>query len=56
MGLCDACPTYPGKRYVDWELRDTGGESQHEMRAVQKLKSDASGWEAGPIRRAAGRS
>ncbi len=25
MGCGDACPWYPGKRYVDWELADPAG-------------------------------
>ncbi len=25
MGCGDACPVYPGKRYVDWELPDPAG-------------------------------
>jgi arsenate reductase (thioredoxin) len=24
MGCGDACPVYPGKRYMDWELEDPG--------------------------------
>ena len=26
MGCGDACPLYPGKRYVDWELEDPSGK------------------------------
>ncbi|MEX0651290.1 MAG: arsenate reductase ArsC, partial [Actinomycetota bacterium] len=26
MGCGDACPIYPGKRYVDWELEDPAGK------------------------------
>jgi len=25
MGCGDACPVYPGKRYLDWELADPAG-------------------------------
>ena len=25
MGCGDACPVYPGKRYLDWELTDPAG-------------------------------
>lgn len=25
MGYGDACPVYPGKRYLDWELTDPAG-------------------------------
>lgn len=31
MGCGDACPIYPGKRYVDWELADPAGKSLHEV-------------------------
>src|SRR6476659_5448061 len=27
MGCGDACPFYPGKRYLDWELDDPAGKS-----------------------------
>jgi protein-tyrosine-phosphatase len=27
MGCGDACPVYPGKRYLDWELDDPAGKS-----------------------------
>ncbi|MGY1847906.1 MULTISPECIES: arsenate-mycothiol transferase ArsC [unclassified Blastococcus] len=26
MGCGDACPVYPGKRYLDWEVRDPAGQ------------------------------
>jgi arsenate reductase (thioredoxin) len=26
MGCGDACPFYPGKRYVDWDLEDPAGK------------------------------
>ena len=35
MGCGDACPIYPGKRYVDWELMDPAGKSLHEVRAIR---------------------
>lgn len=35
MGCGDACPIYPGKRYVDWELADPAGKSLHEVRAIR---------------------
>ena len=28
MGCGDACPIYPGKRYLDWELADPAGRSR----------------------------
>ncbi len=27
MGCGDACPVYPGKRYLDWQLDDPAGKS-----------------------------
>jgi arsenate reductase (thioredoxin) len=35
MGCGDACPIYPGKRYVDWELTDPAGKSLQEVRAIR---------------------
>jgi arsenate reductase (thioredoxin) len=35
MGCGDACPIYPGKRYVDWELTDPAGKSLNEVRAIR---------------------
>jgi len=35
MGCGDACPVYPGKRYVDWELDDPAGRSVEEVRPVR---------------------
>ena len=35
MGCGDACPIYPGKRYVDWELTDPAGKSLHDVRAIR---------------------
>jgi arsenate reductase (thioredoxin) len=35
MGCGDACPVIPGKRYIDWELRDPQGLSQDEVRAIR---------------------
>jgi arsenate reductase len=35
MGCGDACPVVPGKRYVDWELRDPKGLPLDEVRAVR---------------------
>ncbi len=31
MGCGDACPVFPGKRYVDWELEDPAGKSLAEV-------------------------
>ena len=35
MGCGDACPVYPGKRYLDWELPDPAGRPAEEVRAVR---------------------
>jgi arsenate reductase len=35
MGCGDACPIYPGKRYLDWELADPEGKSLDEVRDIR---------------------
>jgi arsenate reductase len=35
MGCGDACPVYPGKRYVDWELPDPAGRPMEEVRSIR---------------------
>ena len=35
MGCGDACPIYPGRRYMDWELDDPIGLDVEEMRRVR---------------------
>lgn len=35
MGCGDACPVYPGKRYVDWELEDPAGKSVEDVRPIR---------------------
>jgi protein-tyrosine-phosphatase len=35
MGCGDACPVYPGKRYLDWELPDPSGKSPAEVRLIR---------------------
>jgi protein-tyrosine-phosphatase len=35
MGCGDACPVYPGKRYVDWELDDPSGKAVDEVRPIR---------------------
>jgi protein-tyrosine-phosphatase len=35
MGCGDACPVYPGKRYLDWDLPDPAGKSLGEVRAIR---------------------
>jgi arsenate reductase (thioredoxin) len=35
MGCGDACPIYPGKRYLDWELADPAGKDLETVRAIR---------------------
>jgi arsenate reductase len=35
MGCGDACPYIPGKRYVEWELRDPAGLPVEDVRAIR---------------------
>ncbi|MGA8427004.1 MAG: arsenate reductase ArsC, partial [Candidatus Dormiibacterota bacterium] len=35
MGCGDACPLYPGKRYLDWELEDPEGKSLQTVRRIR---------------------
>ena len=37
MGCGDACPFYPGKRYLDWELEDPAGKP---IEAVRRIRDD----------------
>ncbi len=34
MGCGDACPVYPGKRYLDWELEDPAGQPVEAVRPI----------------------
>ena len=35
MGCGDACPIYPGKRYLDWEIEDPAGKELPTIRAIR---------------------
>lgn len=35
MGCGDACPVYPGKRYLDWDLPDPAGQDLETVRAIR---------------------
>jgi protein-tyrosine-phosphatase len=35
MGCGDACPIFPGKRYLDWELTDPAGLSVEQIRPIR---------------------
>lgn len=37
MGCGDACPIYPGKRYLDWELDDPDGQP---IEVVRRIRDD----------------
>jgi protein-tyrosine-phosphatase len=36
MGCGDACPVFPGKRYLDWDLDDPAGKSPEEIRPIRE--------------------
>lgn len=35
MGCGDACPYFPGKRYLDWELDDPAGQPLETVRTIR---------------------
>ena len=35
MGCGDACPFYPGKRYLDWKLTDPAGQGVESVRPIR---------------------
>ena len=35
MGCGDACPVYPGKRYLDWDLPDPAGLAVNQVRPIR---------------------
>jgi arsenate reductase (thioredoxin) len=37
MGCGDACPVFPGKRYLDWEVEDPAGK---DLPAVRRIRDD----------------
>jgi len=37
MGCGDACPVFPGRRYLDWELDDPAGRP---LEAVRPIRDD----------------
>lgn len=40
MGCGDACPFYPGKRYLDWKLDDPAGQGVAAVRPIRdQIKS-----------------
>jgi protein-tyrosine-phosphatase len=35
MGCGDACPVFPGKRYLDWDLADPAGKTAEQIRPIR---------------------
>ncbi|MDP9868742.1 MULTISPECIES: arsenate reductase ArsC [Streptosporangium] len=35
MGCGDACPVYPGKHYLDWDLDDPDGKTPEQIRSIR---------------------
>jgi arsenate reductase (thioredoxin) len=35
MGCGDACPVYPGRRYLDWTVDDPAGKPVEQVRAIR---------------------
>ncbi|MGX1675289.1 arsenate reductase ArsC [Streptomyces sp. NPDC055400] len=35
MGCGDACPVFPGKRYLDWQLEDPAGQGVEAVRPIR---------------------
>ena len=35
MGCGDACPIFPGKRYLDWDLEDPAGKGVAAVRPIR---------------------
>lgn len=35
MGCGDACPIFPGKRYLDWQLEDPAGQGPDSVRPIR---------------------
>ncbi|MFF0623282.1 arsenate reductase ArsC [Streptomyces sp. NPDC004296] len=56
MGCGDACPIFPGTRYLDWELEDPAGQGVEAVRPIRdeiqarirELLTGLTGWSAGP--------
>jgi arsenate reductase len=64
MGCGDACPVYPGKRYIDWDLPDPAGLDLAAVRPIRDqirkqvtaLLDDLKRHEPLPARRGDGRA
>jgi arsenate reductase (thioredoxin) len=55
IGCGDACPVYPGKRYLTWDLPDLAGKTLAEVRPIRdtiaRLVRDLVAGLAGPSSR-----
>ena len=40
MGCGDACPVFPGTRYLDWDLPDPSGRPLEEVRSIRDEIAD----------------
>jgi len=40
MGCGDACPVYPGKRYLEWDVADPAGKFVDDVRAIRDEIAD----------------
>ena len=47
MGCGDACPVFPGKRYLDWELADPADQA---IEAVRRIRDEIRGRVEGLLR------
>ena len=36
MGCGDACPVFPGKQYLDWQLEDPAGKGVEDVRPIRE--------------------
>ncbi|MGE0541457.1 MAG: arsenate reductase ArsC [Dehalococcoidia bacterium] len=48
MGCGDACPIYPGKRYLDWQVDDPAGQP---IEVVRRIRDDIRGRVEGLLRK-----
>lgn len=51
MGCGDACPFYPGNRYLDWQLDDPAGQGTDAVRPIRDeidTRVSGTGWRAPP--------
>ena len=39
MGCADACPIFPGKRYLDWEREDPASQGVEAVRPIHRVQA-----------------